>query len=190
MKQKKIMIQLLVITVVLMVIGIINVLMKVINVPINNMVDRQVDYITISTVFAGFSFTALGLLLGMSSEKLIEKVKKTSIIPRKVSKIIASIMFFVASVFVSLVYVLGLADIILKIDKIGIAVYEILYIVGIGYMIIGIVYFVVSVFELSDLIKRVYDYNSNENNKQLNSAKEQLSKMTDYKKEDNDDIFQ
>lgn len=39
------------------------------------MVDRQIDFITISTVFAGFSFTALGLLLGMSSEQLIKKRK-------------------------------------------------------------------------------------------------------------------
>lgn len=186
MKKKKIMVQLLVLTIILTIIGIINVLINVIDVPVNNMIDRQVDYITISTVFAGFSFTALGLLLGMSSEKLITKVKNTSIIPRKISKIIASIMFFIASVFVSLVYVLGLADIVQKIDKVGTAVYETLYIIGIGYLIIGIVYFVVSVFELSDLIKRVYDYNANENNKQISSAKEQLNKITDYKKEDDD----
>ena len=41
----------------------------------NDMSSRQIDFITIGTVFAGFSFTALGLLLGLSSEKLIERIK-------------------------------------------------------------------------------------------------------------------
>lgn len=189
MKQKKILIKLLVFTAILIMVGVINSIVDVIVLPINNMIDRQVDYITISTVFAGFSFTALGLLLGMSSEQLIVRVKNTSIIPKKINKIISSIVFFIASVFVSLVYILGIADLIMSVNNIGRAVYEIIYILGIGYLIVGIGYFVISVFELSDLIKRVYDYNSNENKKQINAAREQLNKITDYKKENDDDTF-
>ena len=64
-------------TIVLVILAVINTKYQFIIVPSSSeMVQRQIDYVTISTVFAGFSFTALGLLLGLSSEKLIERIKK------------------------------------------------------------------------------------------------------------------
>ena len=57
---------------------------KVISMPTGDiLIQRQIDYITISTVFAGFSFTTLGLLFGMSSERLIEAIEGTSIMNQK-----------------------------------------------------------------------------------------------------------
>mgnify|MGYP000429850175 CR=1 FL=1 len=140
----------------------------------NDMSSRQIDFITIGTVFAGFSFTALGLLLGLSSEKLIERIKSTSIITNKVNRIITSIIFFVLSVVISLFFILGLNvsmfEKTLFFDKVN----SFFYVIGVGYLILGIIYFSYSVYELYDLIKRVYNYNQSNVNIQINKAKEEM----------------
>jgi peptidoglycan/LPS O-acetylase OafA/YrhL len=162
-------------SVLLLILAVININFGFITVPKKeNMASRQIDFITISTVFAGFSFTALGLLLGLSSEKLIEKVKNTSIISDKVNRIITSIIFFILSVIVSLYFVLGLNDSIFDILSIYEAANKVVYVMGIGYLILGIGYFVYSVYELYDLIKRVYSFNKNSSSKQIEKAKEEL----------------
>lgn len=140
----------------------------------NDMSSRQIDFITIGTVFAGFSFTALGLLLGLSSEKLIERIKSTSIITNKVNRIITSIIFFVLSVVISLFFILGLN--VSMFEKISFfdKVNSFFYVIGVGYLILGIIYFSYSVYELYDLIKRVYDYNQSNVNIQINKAKEEM----------------
>ena len=140
----------------------------------NDMSSRQIDFITIGTVFAGFSFTALGLLLGLSSEKLIERIKSTSIITNKVNRIITSIIFFVLSVVISLFFILGLNvsmfEKTLFFDKVN----SFFYVIGVGYLILGIIYFSYSVYELYDLIKRVYNYNQSNVNIQINKDKEEM----------------
>lgn len=163
-------------SVLLIVIAFINIRFNFVIIPTNDiMVERQIDFITINTVFIGFSFTALGLLLGLSSEKLIERIKDTTIIMDKV-RIITSIEFFVMSVVISLFFVLGL-DIFLfkKVAYLSLAD-NFLYILGVGYFIIGMIYFIYSVYELYDLIKRVYRFNANNNSSQFNLAWKEMEK--------------
>lgn len=140
----------------------------------NDMSSRQIDFITIGTVFAGFSFTALGLLLGLSSEKLIERIKSTSIITNKVNRIITSIIFFVLSVVISLFFILGLNVSMFEKTSFFDKVNSFFYVIGVGYLILGIIYFSYSVYELYDLIKMVYDYNQSNVNIQINKAKEEM----------------
>lgn len=143
----------------------------------NELIDRQIDFITISTVFAGFSFTTLGLLLGLSSEKLIELIKNTDIMIKKVSRIIQSIIFFIASVTVSLILILGIEyKVFLEPEKLK-RVEEFLYVMNIGYLIGGIGLFVFSVYELYDLVKRIYQYNNVQRKKEINEIKEDLKKL-------------
>ena len=98
MKQRKKATIVIIVSVLLVVLATLNLKFNYIEIPSSDdMVGRQIDFITISTVFAGFSFTALGLILGMSSEKLIERVKNTNIISDKVDRIITSIVFFIMS---------------------------------------------------------------------------------------------
>lgn len=156
----------------LLIIGVVNIKLKFIAVPSTaDMIPRQIDYITISTVFAGFSFTALGLLLGLSSEKLIEKIKNTNIILDKVNRIIGSIVYFILSVIASLFFVLGLNSVLTSNKYILTIVDSILYIFSVGYLVGGIVCFIYAVYELYDLIKRIYSYNKKEINKNIVIAK-------------------
>ncbi len=178
MKNKKRIISFVVYSILLLVIGIVNLKWKFIQIPKSDeIVNQQIDYITISTVFAGFSFTALGLLLGLSSEQLIEKIKNTDIIMDKVGRIISSIVFFILSVVVSLFFVLGLDDSLIANEEVLLLVDNVLYVVGVGYLICGIFYFVYAVYELYDLIKRVYGYNKKITAERIDVAKKQMEEM-------------
>ena len=177
MKQRKKATIVIIVSVLLAVLAALNLKFNYVEIPASDdMVGRQIDFITISTVFAGFSFTALGLILGMSSEKLIERVKNTNIISDKVDRIITSIVFFIMSVIVSLYFVMGLNDSLLKGTAILEGANNVVYVFGVGYLVAGIIYFVYSVYELHDLIKRVYSYNQNSNEKQIEKAKEEFEK--------------
>lgn len=177
MKQRKKATIVVIVSILLTVLAVLNLRFNYIEIPArHDMVDRQIDFITISTVFAGFSFTALGLILGMSSEKLIERVKNTNIVSNKVDRIITSIVFFIMSVIVSLYFVMGLNDSLLKETSILEGANNVVYVFGVGYLVAGIIYFVYSVYELHDLIKRVYGYNQNNNEKQIEKAKEEFEK--------------
>ena len=60
---------LLIITVCIFIVAIVNSKISVISIPLRyRMEEYQMDFITVSTVFAGFSFTMLGSILGVSSE--------------------------------------------------------------------------------------------------------------------------
>lgn len=175
MKQKKKIVTIVVYSILLLIIASANIKLNFIVIPSSKeMISRQIDYITISTVFIGFSFTALGLLLGLSSERLIEKIRNTNIIMDKVGRIISSIVFFILSVVVSLFFVLGLdSSLIDNIDVLSV-VDSILYVLCVGYLIGGIAYFIYSVYELYDLVKRIYAYNRKEANQKIAIAKKEL----------------
>ena len=68
----------------------------------DKMVEFQFNTITVSTVFAGFSFTVLGISLGMFSEPMMEKLKDTSIVTQKSQKLMRSVIYFCGSGILSL----------------------------------------------------------------------------------------
>lgn len=190
MKQKKKVVTVVAYSILLLVIAGVNIKLNYITIPSSEeMISRQIDYITISTVFAGFSFTALGLLLGLASEKLIEKIKNTNIIMDKVRRIISSIAFFILSVAVSLFFVLGLNNSLIGNADVLLVVNSMLYVLSVGYMIVGIAYFIYAVYELYDLVKRIYAYNRKETSKKISTAKAELEatrkKMRDAEENDN-----
>lgn len=175
MQQKKKIVRVILHSILLLVVAGVNIKLNFISMPTpEDMISRQIDYITISTVFAGFSFTALGLLLGLSSEKLMNKIKNTNIIIDKVERIICSIVFFILSVIVSLFFVLGLNTSLISHTNVLLIVDSIVYVLGIGYLISGIAYFIFAVYELYDLVKRVYDYNKKETNQRIAMAKTEM----------------
>ena len=79
---------------------------RLINMPDpQQMEDFQFNLITVSTVFAGFSLTVLGMLLGMFSEPIVEKLQDTNIITRKSSKLMNSVIAFCGSGIISLLFI-------------------------------------------------------------------------------------
>lgn len=180
--------------------ALINHQVSIINIPIRSkMEDYQIDYITISTVFAGFSFTILGIMLGLSSEELIKRISGTEIIINQVKNIVTSIVLFIASVAVSIIFVLGLdKSIIRALNKHGyccmeaiVTVDSILYIVGLGCLISGIIYFAISVRDFYKLIVHIYSFNRHKSDNKIAKLKNELSinnKSVSF--DDEDDLIQ
>lgn len=130
-----------------------------------DMVGYQFNIFTISTVFAGFSFTSLGTLLGMSSETLMVRLKDTTVITDKSKKIVESLLYFCMSGLISLLYVVGIDQlikrIVLKISNINPEIIlNFIFLSGMLFLVIGIIYFMISVREMYDLIIRVYGCNT------------------------------
>ena len=147
MKQKNIIIPIILCSLLLLVISGVNYRHNLIIIPKGDaMVSRHIDFITISTVFVGFSFTALGMLLGLSSENLIEKIKNTCILMDKVGRIICSIVFFIISVAISLLFVLGVNPSNFMSEDKGLLLDGMFYVWCVGCLIVGIFYFIYSVF--------------------------------------------
>lgn len=132
----------------------------IISVPCNNeMIDYQFGLITISTVFAGFSFTVLGLLLGMFSEPVIKKLQGTTIVTDKSKKLMISIFYFCISGLVSLFFITEVdAFIIRKLPNLRFIV-EYIFVAGILFLMIGIIYFVKSTIGVFNIISKIYDGN-------------------------------
>lgn len=140
---------------------------SIVNVPgENSMLDFQFNIITIVSVFAGFSFTVLGLLISMSSTDAMEKLRETNILSNSCKVITNSIIFFLLSFFVSLYYVLGINNYLRKLVRAvkgSIALFEqidqILFLYGILLMIIGILLFAFSVYKMVVLMNYIFNDN-------------------------------
>ena len=118
---------------------------------------------TISTVLAGFSFTTLSMLLSMNSEERMRKLDDTSVVINKSKKIVISLIYFMISSLMSLFLILNVPKLLEnikivvseKIDVLGL-IQRFIYYAGILSLLVGIIYFIISVYEVYDLIKRVY----------------------------------
>ena len=179
MKKSRIIIKVIVYSIVLLVLSILNVFLKIIAIPdVDIIVDRELNFITISTVFVGFAFTSLGILLGMSSEKLIQKIQGTTIIQDKVSTIVKSIVFLMISILTGMYFVIGLNDFLLRcFPNSANSIQSVVYGFSLEALIVGIIYFAVSTRDLYDLINRTYDFNKNKKNMEtIEKARQQLEK--------------
>lgn len=183
MKKTEILKKYIIYSVLILLIGVINIKINVVEIPDRSLLsDRHIDFITISTVFAGFSFTTLGLLLGLSSEKLIELLKDTDIMMNKVNRIIESIVFFISSVTMSIIQITGIGYNIAKNDQLSILVEKIIYILALGYLIYGIYLFAYSVYELYGLLRRIYNCNSKQAQEKIEALRNNLQRIEEKEK--------
>ena len=127
-----------------------------------SMLNTQSNLFTICSVFAGFSFSILGLIMGIFSEKIIQKLKGTTLIHRKCVCIVKSIVYFCVSGFVSLVFMVGFNVYLSEVTDMGIIVNNVLYINGIGFLLVGMIYFIAAVKNLFIIIEKIYGLNDKE----------------------------
>lgn len=147
--------------------GILNNFFPTVSIPnSDNIIDYQLSLFTISSVFAGFSFTELGILLSLMSEELIRRLKGTNIITKKSENIVNSIIYFCISGIFSLMFVIGFNSVIFKYlykfnEKISQqSVDGVLFTCGVCYILFGIIYFIISSKGVYELIKKIYGYNT------------------------------
>ena len=147
----------------------------------DKMVEFQFNMITVSTVFAGFSFTVLGILLGMFSEPMMEKLKDTSIVTRKSKKLMRSVIYICGSGILSLLFIVKSDRFIISYVPKANSIIEYLFISCIFFLLMGIINFVASTLGVFQLIEKIYGYNRNKYNikakeyqEEMKKAKEQL----------------
>lgn len=125
----------------------------------DEIVDFQFGLITVSTVFAGFSLTTIGMLLSMFSEPMMQRLKDTSIVTRKSEKLMKSIMYFCASGLISLIFILRVDLQIVSVPICGEVIVKYMFDFCVLFLIAGILYFVVSTVGVFRLISIVYGCN-------------------------------
>lgn len=161
----------------------------------SDMKDYQFNIITVSTVFAGFSFTVLGMLLSLSSTKIMEMIKETSILVTQCNVVADSIIMFVVSSFISLFLIfISYSEFVISIcAKITLfnlheIIINALYIIGIGYLVYGIGLFTVSVKRMIGIMQQVFEEDiqrgKDKANKFKKSAKKQQYNMEQFQKEE------
>lgn len=141
------------------------------------LVNYQFNLFTVSSVFAGFSFTTLGILLGMSSEKVMERLQNTTVITNKSKKIVMSLWFFSLSCFISLAFIIGILVVF------PLLLQRILYYLGILSLVLGIFYFVLSVNAMYDLVKKIYGVNLKEASRKKDKFEQELERASEREKE-------
>ena len=140
--------------------------------------DFYFNMITLNSVLAGFAFTNLGVLLGVASTETVQKISNTDIMKRKNDKLMISIIFTVAAMLLSLLFVVDLGSLVIMFLPLLVVqiVANGLYIASIIMMVIGIVYFVKSIIEISQLLDTVYRNRSKLTNKQIENIHSELRK--------------
>ena len=140
------------------------------------MVEFQFEMITVSTVFAGFSFTVLGMLLGMFSEPMMIKLKDTGIVTRKSKKLMRSAIYFCASGIISLLFIVKCNQYIISCFPKAKSVVEYLFISCIFLLLLGIIDFAFSTFGVFQLITKVYGYDEHQYQVKRKEYKEEIKK--------------
>lgn len=156
----------------------------------SEIVNFNFNLITINSIIAGFSFTTLGIILGLSGSELIIKISKTNIMSDKSKIIITSIVYCCASIITSMIFVLQLhdsiiyriIDIIFIDQNVQLLVYnivlELLYTICIVFLFGGLKFFLKSIREVSRLIMKIYKNKSKLSPEKVNEIKSALSRKT------------
>lgn len=135
---------------------------KIINIPVQDLlVDTNFNFLTVNTVFAGFSFTVLGLLISLSGTTALENLKETSFLREYCTIAVKSIIFFLLSISISLYFILGINCWIESLAKkdIGTWTISIPYLSSIVFLVYGIFLFCKSVHKLVKVMNKNFEIN-------------------------------
>lgn len=123
--------------------------------------DYQFNFFTVSTVFSGFLFTALGLVLGIYDDKIIEKLGSTVSIYDKCMNIIKGIIFCCLSTLWSILIIIGKPGANNFLLKYRHDIYSIAYLFVISNFCMGLLYFILSIRSLVKLVNMIYEAKDN-----------------------------
>ena len=136
------------------------------SIPINeeDMKNYQFNLITIDTVFAGFSFTVLGMLISLASTEMMQQLKETHILTNQCNNIADSIIMFIISSIISLWFIFAMYSNAIywicdniKISQLHIKIVEILFTLEVGYLLYGILLFAISVKGMVMLMRKIFE---------------------------------
>jgi hypothetical protein len=126
------------------------------------------DLLTVNSIIAGFMFSGLSLIIGMSNSKTVQELERAKHMDRIYTNIITGIVFNVFSIIISLVVLLRILT--------NVEIY--LVSLEIMFLVVGIVCFGLSVIDLRFLIhsirgevKKIDDNTINDINNVIKNSK-------------------
>ena len=153
----------------------------------DDMQNFQFNIITITTVFAGFSFSVLGVLISLSSTSVMERLKETSELKTSCNVITDSIVFFMVTFFWALFFILGFEQPFIAIFRIRKGY---LFSVEMGHLLYGIILFLRSVYRMAYMIHYIFSDSQRKADKELKdfsaSVKNIKKEMENFKSNSDD----
>lgn len=154
----------------------------VFKVDISNPVEYHFKVLTVNSILSGFSLTNLGILISISSDQLIEKLKGTDILMKRNILISYSIIFGAISIFLSLLFVVNIG--IENDNTIINSIVHFLFITEIVSMFLSIIYFMLSIRKMIQLLSYIYIPQQKYTCDKIQRIKEQMENSVS--KEEND----
>ncbi len=142
----------------------------------DNLINTQFNLLTINTVFAGFSFTVLGMIISLSDTTILKALKETPFLRNYCSIVAESIFDFIISVVISLYFIIGLNNWIegLSPEETDIFTVKIPYIVELLFLIKGIMLFTLSVVKLLKILNKNFKDNEKKGNEKIKKFEEAM----------------
>ena len=150
---------------------------NIIRIP-EDIVNTQFNLLTVSTVFAGFSFTVLGLIISLSDTSVLKNLKETSFLRSYCSIVVRSIAYFLISAAISLYFILEIHIWIESFFKKDITDYTVNfpYVLGILFLLLGIIFFCKSVRKLIQTMNKNFEINEKEGQIKVKKFEDALNK--------------
>lgn len=133
----------------------------------------QYNMFTVSSVFIGFSVSTLGILLGLYSEKPIQKAAGTGILLKKANRFTKSLKYMGLSM---IIFLLSILDLMNKFDSIFPGINEYFMLLGIISFLIGLSYYLVGSVDLIKVLKIIYRVDDKKMQKEVEDFKRLLKK--------------
>lgn len=151
---------------------------------IGNESDYHSNILTINSILSGFSLTNLGILISISGDQLVEKLKGTDILVKRNILISHSICFGAISIMASLLFVLNIN--IQKAKNFTTMFYEYLFVVEIASLFLSIIYFLLSIKKMIQLLTYIYVPKKPYTCDKIDRLREQMKNSVNYS-DDKDD---
>lgn len=133
------------------------------------------NLITVNALFGGFLYTNYSLLLGLLDNSIVEKVKNTKIISKRNTHILKGIIYATVSVIAGLYLVLvPTGD-----SKFLRAIYCFMQNAEISFMAFLILYFLLSLKEMSVLVGAIHNNKGTKTDKEIEILKEKIQSKQD-----------
>lgn len=128
----------------------------------------QLSLFVVSSIFIGFSTTALAIFSVLSSHKMAVKVAQTSVMSEKISRFTKSLKCMAVSMIIFLSSILGVFD-FLKISRL-------LLVVGLLLFLIGFTYYLMVLYDLIKMLKILYSVDEERKRQTIANFEKELRK--------------
>ena len=149
----------------------------------------HMDILTVNSIFCGFELTSLGILVSLTSDDAVKKLKGTEVVYRRNKLIMISISFCTLSMMASLFFILGSDKKYFEFIH-GEKIIECIFKIELISLVFGVAFFLGTIKKMIDVLQYVYKvprrYESGKRQKILDIQRESISGQDET---DENDIF-